>query len=1366
MIAFVALLMIAAVFPVVANAGHTPDPLSVAVVGNLQDELGCPGDWQPECTISELVYDAGDGVLQATFSLPAGSYEYKAALNDSWDENYGADATRDGANIALVLAAPSDVKFYYDHETHWITDNVNSVIATVPGSFQSALGCSDNWDPGCLLSWLQDPDGDGVYGFSTDALPAGDYEAKVTIDESWDENYGLGGVANGPNIPFSVPAGATVSFSYEAVGHILTINVAAAALIAPPVRSTASDEVFYFVLPDRFADGDASNNTGGDSSGDPLVNGFLPEDKGYYHGGDLAGLTGKLDYLQGLGVTAIWMTPQFTNRWVQGDGTIGGSSAGYHGYWQVDYETIDPHFGTNAEMVALIDAAHARGMKVFFDVVLNHTGDVITYAEGTFTYRNKTDYPYQDADGVLFDDRDYAGGDTFPTLDPAVSFPYTPVFSTAADATAKNPGWLNDPIYYHNRGDSTFTGENSLYGDFFGLDDLFTEHPEVVEGMIDIHKNMITTFGIDGFRVDTVKHVNDELWEQFVPEILAYAEAQGITDFFVFGEVFSGDPAFAGRYSTELPFPSVLDFGFDGAAKQFASASAATDILRDFFASDDWYTDEDSNVHQLVKFVGNHDVGRLGFDIDVANPGASDAERLGRARLAYALAYFTRGIPLVYYGDEQGFVGDGGDKDARQDMMPSLVASYNDDDLIGTAATTADDNFDPTHPLYQAFTEFANLRGAHPALSQGAQLHRYSQNSAGIYAFSRVDRTEQVEYVVALNNSESAATASFATLTPDTTFTAVSPGGAATLTSDAAGSVTLTVPGLDFVIYRADTALPPATITGLLLTNPTDGGTVSGRTEVGADVGGAGLHEVTFSVSVDGDPFEVIGTDDSAPYRVFFDTSDLPIGTALVLQAAAIDTDAALWSDQVSVTVADEAPPGEGPTYAVIHYLRDGGDYGDHTTGDYNDYWGLHLWGDVDEVIEWTSPKPFLGEDEYGRFAWVKLAQPDPSNVGFIVHRGDIKDGTTADRFFDPSATPEIWLRNDDATTYTSQAEAQGYVTIHYQRPDADYTDWGLHLWGDAIDPSEGTSWTSPKPPTGIDTFGAYWDVLIQDATQPVNFIIHRGDDKDPGPDQAMVPVEDASIWIMSGNETIYPSRGAAEDVATIHYHRADGDYGDSTSSDFNDFWGLHVWAGALNPNPGWTDPVRWTELDVFGPVFEVELVDDAPELAYIIHRGDTKDPGPDQFLMFDEWGYEVWQLEGEHPSGPDQPHYVLPVPDTGFRPQGNLGEQRAHWVSEDTIVWNPAPGGTSFDLVYAPTGGLSMGDTGISGGTSVSLTPAGPFDPTVTSFGREGFDHLTGLPTFIIDDTSAVTDILAGQVAVLASGDLGRVDATGLQIS
>jgi glycosidase/fibronectin type 3 domain-containing protein len=202
----------------VTNLGVT-----VALVGSLQSELGCAGDWDPACAATYLTYDANDDVYQRAFTASAGSYEYKVALNNSWDENYGANAAPGGANIPLV-ADGNPIKFYYDHKTHWITDNKNSVIAVAPGSFQSELGCSGDWDPGCLRSWLQDIDGDGIYTFETTALPAGSYEGKVALNESWDVNYGQGGVQNGANLSFAVPFNnAKVQFTYNATTHVLTI---------------------------------------------------------------------------------------------------------------------------------------------------------------------------------------------------------------------------------------------------------------------------------------------------------------------------------------------------------------------------------------------------------------------------------------------------------------------------------------------------------------------------------------------------------------------------------------------------------------------------------------------------------------------------------------------------------------------------------------------------------------------------------------------------------------------------------------------------------------------------------------------------------------------------------------------------------------------------------------------------------------------------------------------------------------------------------------------------------------------------------------------------------------------------------------
>jgi len=138
------------------------------------------------------------------------------------------------------------------------------------------------------------------------------------------------------------------------------------------------DEVIYFVLPDRFANGDPKNDTGG-IKGDRMKHGFDPTHKGFYQGGDLKGLTQKLDYLQSMGMTAIWFAPIFKNKPVQGG--PGQESAGYHGYWITDFTSIDPHFGTNAEFKAFVDAAHARGMKVYMDIVVNHTADVIQYRD-------------------------------------------------------------------------------------------------------------------------------------------------------------------------------------------------------------------------------------------------------------------------------------------------------------------------------------------------------------------------------------------------------------------------------------------------------------------------------------------------------------------------------------------------------------------------------------------------------------------------------------------------------------------------------------------------------------------------------------------------------------------------------------------------------------------------------------------------------------------------------------------------------------------------------------------------------------------------------------------------------------------------
>jgi glycosidase len=1233
-------------------AGAQAGPGTVTVAGSFQSELGCPGDWQPECAATQLAPGADDGVWQASFPLPAGTWEYKAALNGTWDENYGAGATRDGPNIVLDLAAPTTVTFLYDDATHWVADDAGSVIATAAGSFQSELGCPTDWDPACLRSWLQDADGDGVARFSTGVLPPGDYAVKVAIDQAWDENYGAGGVPNGPDIPFTVTSGGdVVTFSYDQVTHLLDIGIVPAepvddaALVREPVRHPFVDEVLYFAIPDRFADGDDANDCGdfagvcvaGDTQENVLTHGYLPSDKGYYHGGDLAGLRRKLPYLDQLGVSAVWVGPIYANKPVQPDTTnLYGHSSGYHGYWIRDFLSVDPHLGTNDEFARLVDAAHDRGIKVFMDVVTNHTADVIQL-EGHTGYRNKDAFPYTDTAGQPFDDSDhaYAGQPdySFPEIGTS-SFPYLPVVPPGEEAS-KNPAWLNDPLLYHNRGNTSFSGENSLYGDFFGLDDLWTERREVVEGMVDIYSFWIEEFGVDGFRIDTTKHVNMEFWQVFGPDILAAAEARGIGEFFAFGEVFDqqfGSP-FMSEFSTTGGLQSTIDFGFQLAARGFASQGGATDGLRDFFATDDWYTDADSNAYAMPTFLGNHDMGRIGHFLQrVDQPAAGDAELLARSQLAHALMFFARGQPVVYYGDEQGFTGDGGDKDAREDMFANQVPVYEDNDLIGTDATTSDDNFDRDHPLYETIARYSRLYQRHPALRSGAQIHRHSSDGPGVYAFSRIDRDEKFEYVVALNNSEAPASAEVPTYSPaGASYRLLSPQPATgepvaeSPRTGPGGALPVTVPPLGLVIYKARQPVP-ASDTAVLGTNTWDGHQVLDRVEVAAELDAPAFAEVTFAARVGDGDYVPIGTDDNPPYRVFWDAGEVvdQPGARVSFRAIVNDLSGHLAADEVvgvGVEVAEPTPP--GARYAVVHYQRPAGDYGDHTTGSSADFWGLHLWGDAiapGEATDWTAPKPFLGEDEYGRFAFIELAN-DTAPVNFIVHRGDIKDpADSPDRSFDPAATPEIWLREGDLTVYTSQAEALGHATVHYACTDCS----AVTLNGAA--------------PEAFDDYGAVFTLAPADLAAPVTVTVTDGGTVTVDA-VTFTPTDTPTAWLQPGEQVVHPSRGAAEGFATIHYRRPAGDYGDPASADFEDFWGLHVWTGAATETV-WTDPLRPAGQDTYGKTFRVDLADGADQLAYIFHRGDTKDPGPDQFLVFALDGHEVWQLQGADPAAP----YVAPV--------------------------------------------------------------------------------------------------------------------------
>ena len=801
---------------------------------------------------------------------------------------------------------------------------------TVMGTLMDELGCASDWDESCAATDMTD---EGTQWVLEAEVPAGSYEWKVRIDGSWDESYGEDGGES--NATFALQQAARLRFTYDPVSHQVAVAPADPAaplsrsdrqLAGDSLRNDLTRERLYFVMADRFENGDTSNDDAG-LGPDRLVSGYDPTDTGFFHGGDLQGVIDRLDYIQGLGTTAIWLTPSFKNKPVQG--APGSESAGYHGYWITDFTQIDPHLGTNADMARLVRLAHERGLKVFFDIITNHTADVITYdrsaygADGNLPYVSTEDRPYVDASGQPFDDRDFADGQRpFPQVD-LDSFPYRPQVP-AGEEDVKVPSWLNDPTLYHNRGTSTFAGESNTYGDFpsgsySSLDDLWTEHPTVVRGMTDIYEKWVDEVGIDGFRIDTVKHVNTEFWQQFSPALIDHAAAQGNDDFFMFGEVYDASPEFMSRYTTEGKLQATVDFGFQAAGTGFAQG-APTTKLRDFFASDDWYTDTDSNVYETPTFLGNHDMGRIGSFLRASAGDYGESELLERDELAHALMFLSRGQPVVYYGDEQGFsaprgVANGiGDQRAREDMFPSRVPLYNGFDLIGNDATTADSNFDRTTPLYRSISALAALRERYPALADGAQVHRFASDKAGIYAFSRVS-TDGREYVVALNNDTADHAATVDTFAPRTTYREVYAAGRS-VRSDSEGRTDLRVPALGVRVWRADRRIPGSrTAPRPAFESPTAGGIVGGRAEIGVGVPGDDFTQVTLAWRPVGDAdWQLLGTDDNAPYRVFHDVSDLPEGTLVEYRTIARDVDGDLGVAQTYAKVGTPAEDGDPGT--------------------------------------------------------------------------------------------------------------------------------------------------------------------------------------------------------------------------------------------------------------------------------------------------------------------------------------------------------------------------------------------------------------------------------------------------------------------
>ncbi len=430
---------------------------------------------------------------------------------------------------------------------------------------------------------------------------------------------------------------------------------AAAAPIAVTPQADWRDSILYFVIVDRFADGDTSNNAAAD-----------PTAKGAFHGGDLRGLRQQLDELAELGVTALWITPVVKNI----DGFVTGAGFpdwGYHGYWADDFYRIDPRFGSEEELSALVEDAHARGIKVLLDVVYNHAGYGSSYLSAPAT-------------------RDW--------------------FRTEDAGTC---------------------GSDDLTSCLAGLPDFRTELPEVRDYLMDAHLGLAARVGLDGFRLDTVKHVTHDFWQEHRRRV----DAELGEGFFLVGEVWGGDAGSLDPWFAGDEMDAGFDFSFQGSAVGFLLGRGRPVAFNRYLEK----RHEVREGYHLAHFLSSHDV-RGALDLLSGD--------VGLFRLAALLQFTVSGIPTVYYGEE--VARPGGDWPENRSDMP-----WGGRDVQPGAGLPRDE------ALREDYRRLIALRRAHPALWRGS--HEGVHFDKDLLVFRRVDPESDDLVMVALNRGVEPVTA-------------------------------------------------------------------------------------------------------------------------------------------------------------------------------------------------------------------------------------------------------------------------------------------------------------------------------------------------------------------------------------------------------------------------------------------------------------------------------------------------------------------------------------------------------------------------------------------------------------------------------
>ena len=454
-----------------------------------------------------------------------------------------------------------------------------------------------------------------------------------------------------------------------------------------------SDDVIYVIMPDRFANGDPSNDEPAEFPGS--------HDRAKaraWHGGDLRGIREHIGYLKELGVTTLWLTPVVKN----------GATQDYHGYGAVDLYAVDPHLGTLDEYKELAGELRKQRMKLFFDAVPNHVGP-------SHPWVRKPPQP------------DWFHGNLESHLNSSSPVKGSFYGKAAGGAIANDPfEALADPHATESM------RRNLTDGWFFGaLPDMNTENPTVAKYLLQNAMWWVETAGLDGLRVDTFPYVPRSFWAQWHAGLRSvYPNLSTI------GEVFHPDPVvtafFAGGrkgwdgidtgLSTVFDFP--LFFAMRDVLLHGAPAGRLTNVLRqdELYPHADW----------LVPFFANHDVPRM------ASEAGSSAEKL---LCAFGLTLTLRGIPEIYYGDEIGMAG-GGDPDNRRDFP----GGWKED---GRNAFAENGRTAEQQQIFAAVQKLLRLRHEHGALRNGRQFHLYSDDES--YVFLR--QTDDERVVVSFNNS-------------------------------------------------------------------------------------------------------------------------------------------------------------------------------------------------------------------------------------------------------------------------------------------------------------------------------------------------------------------------------------------------------------------------------------------------------------------------------------------------------------------------------------------------------------------------------------------------------------------------------------